>query len=62
MLSVTNWDYPVVIEDTEIGTIAEVFLVTQEDPVWNESIQLAEAVVRLCHLNGKELREVVKIS
>ena len=62
MLSVRNWgNYPVVIkEETEIGTIEEVFLVTQDDPVWNEPIQLAdqlaEAVVRLCHLNGNELK------
>ena len=47
-LTLTNWgNCPVVIEkDTVIGTIEEVSLITKDDPLWSEPVQLAEAVVR----------------
>ena len=49
---------PVTIEkNTIIGTIEDVSLVAQDDPVWSEPVQIAEAVVRLCHVEGNELRD-----
>ena len=53
-----NWGHcsVVIAADTMIGTVEEASLVTQDDPVWGEPVQLAEAVVRLCQLNGAELR------
>ena len=56
-LTLTNWgDSPVVIEkDKVIGTIEEVSVITKDDPLWSEPVQLAEAVVRRCHVSGNEL-------
>ena len=57
-LSLTNWGhFPLVIEkDTVIGMVEKASLVTQDDPLWSEPVQLANAVVRLCHISGYELR------
>ena len=42
-----NWENcPVVIAELVAS------LVTQDNPVWSEPVQLTETVVRLCHLNG----------
>ena len=39
-------NFPVVIEkDIVIGTIEEVFLITKDDSLWCEPVQLTEAVV-----------------
>ena len=56
-LTLTNWgNCPVVIEkDIVIGTIEEVSLITKDDSLWSEPVQLAEAVVRVCHVSGDEL-------
>ena len=56
-LTLTNWgNSPVVIEkDKVIGTIEEVSVITKDDPLWSEPVQLAEAVVRRCHVSGNEL-------
>ena len=45
-VTLRNWgNCPVVIvADTEIGTVKEASLVTQDDLVWSEPVQLAEAV------------------
>ena len=56
-LTVRNWgNCPIVIEKgTVIGTIEDVSLVAKDDPVWSEPVQLGEAVIRLCQLDGHEL-------
>ena len=57
-LSLTNWGhFPVIIEkDTVIGMVEEASLVTQDDPLWSEPVQLADPIVCLCHISGDELR------
>ena len=41
-----------------VGVIEDVSLITQlqDDALWNDPVQLAEAVVRICHISGEELR------
>ena len=58
MLTLTNWgNSPVVIEqDKIISTIEEVSVITRDDPLWSEPVQLAEAMVRRCHVSGNELK------
>ena len=54
-LSVTNWgDYPVILKkNTVIGTVEVASLVSPDDPVWRDPVQLTESIVRVCQVKAE---------